>query len=209
MIHVLIFIVAFFSLLPTDDVNAFSLLSTSRQRLLEDSTTKLYATSRRYILQVLPTVLLSNIGVASAAMENTQTVFSAKELTTNQAKERIISGQESLQYLLDHYEEIYAGGGDNIRRYLGTVGTSSGLYGITKVMKELQSEADDIVEYTETMDEINSAISGADGSAYMAIFTTSSTSGVPPEKYFAEAKIEVGRALKSLKELGLQLNLKQ
>jgi len=75
------------------------------------------------------------------------------------------------------------------------------MYGITKAMKVLQEESSDIVEYTETMNEVNACINGADGSAYMAIFVTSSTSYTPPQKYFDEAKIETKRALKSLKDL--------
>lgn len=71
----------------------------------------------------------------------------------------------------------------NSRRYLGTVGTTSGLFGIQKAMKTLSVKADDIVEYFELSTEIEKQIEQADSSAYMAIFTTTSTSGVPPEKY--------------------------
>ena len=109
---------------------------------------------------------------------------------------------------MNHYDEICEGGGDNVRRYLGTVGTSSGLYGIQKVMKILQNDADDIVEYTETMNEVNAAIQGADGSSYMAIFTVTSTSGVPPEKYFGDAKIEIKRAIRAMEEIATQLNIR-
>lgn len=136
------------------------------------STTKLKGRISRRIfvdMAVLPlSILLINqghINVANAAtMENSQKVFVAgKELTIEQAKERIVKGQESLVYLIDHFEEIVdGGGGDNVRRYLGTVGTTSGMYGISRVMKQLQDEADDIVEYTETMNEVNSAIAGAE-----------------------------------------------
>ena len=146
---------------------------------------------------------------ANAAMKSDQTVFKAgQELTIDDAKARFREGQVSLDYLLKNYDEICEGGGDNIRRYLGTVGTSSGLYGIAKVMKALQQEAEDIVEYTEVMNEINSALVGADGSAYMAIFTESSTSGVPPKKYFDDAKIEVKRAIASMQEIAKQLDIK-
>ncbi len=146
---------------------------------------------------------------ANAAMKSDQTVFKAgQELTIDEAKARFREGQTSLVYLLNNYDEICEGGGDNIRRYLGTVGTSSGLYGIAKVMKVLQQEAEDIVEYTEVMNEINSALVGADGSAYMAIFTESSTSGVPPKKYFDDAKIEVKRAIASMQEIAKQLDIR-
>jgi hypothetical protein len=171
--------------------------------------------TRRSLLQTLPAAALvlatsSSASSANAVMENGQEGFVvSKDITPERAKKRIKEGEESLQYLLDHFDEICAGGGDNVRRYLGIVGTSSGLYGIKKVMKSLQEETDDIVEYTETMDEIITAINGADGSAYMAIFVSSSSSSTPPEQYFREAKIEVKRALKSLKDLEGQLNITQ
>lgn len=75
------------------------------------------------------------------------------------------------------------------------------MYGIGKVMKVLQEDATDVVEFTETMNEVNACINGADGSAYMAIFVTSSTSQTPPEKYFDDAKVEVKRLQKALEDL--------
>ena len=53
---------------------------------------------------------------------------------------------QRFDYLLHNYDSICDGGGDNVRRYLGTVGTSSGLFGIQKAMKALSERADDIVE---------------------------------------------------------------
>jgi hypothetical protein len=175
--------------------------------------------TRRNFLQVLPPILLGQSSVlllslgnekknANAVMADKQEVFQiGKDLTPEQAKERLKEGIKSLDYLLKHYEEICEGGGDNVRRYLGTVGTSSGMYGIIKVMKVLQNEADDIVEYTETMNEVNASINGANGSAYMAIFVNSSSSSTPAEKYFADAKIETKRALKALQDLAQVLDI--
>jgi hypothetical protein len=54
-------------------------------------------------------------------------------------------------------------------------------------MKQLQEDADEAVEYTEMMNEANSSISGADGSAYITMFTTTSTSGILRRQYFDEA----------------------
>ena len=142
-------------------------------------------------------------------MKSDQTVFTVgKDLTVPEAKARFLDGQESLRYLLTNYDEICGGGGDNIRRYLGTVGTTSGLYGITKVLRTLLNEADDVVEFRETMEEINAALVGADGSAYMAIFTETSTSGVPKEKYYADAKIEIERAIAAMKDLARQMDIR-
>lgn len=146
--------------------------------------------------------------VANAAMQSNQEVFKVgKDLSPEQAKQRVKDAIASLEYLLNNYDQICEGGGDNIRRYLGTVGTTSGVYGIIKTMKILQNEADDIVEFTETMNEVNTSINQADGSAYMAIFTTSSTSGVPPKKYFDDAKTETKNAIKALNDLAKQLDI--
>ncbi len=42
----------------------------------------------------------------------------------------------------------------------------------------------------------------------MAIFTVTSTSGVPPEKYFKDAKIEIERCAKDMDELAAMISLK-
>ena len=78
---------------------------------------------------------------AQAVMQNPpDNVFQVgKDLSLAEAEQRFQQGQTSLDYLLEQYEMICdQGGGDNIRRYLGTVGMTSGLYGITKVLKVLQ-----------------------------------------------------------------------
>jgi len=85
---------------------------------------------------------------------------------------------------------------------------SSGLFGIAKAMKALGERADDIVEYTELAREIEQTIEQADGSAYMSIFVTTSTSYTPPEKYFKDAKIEIERCAKSMDELAGMIGLK-
>lgn len=126
----------------------------------------------------------------------------SKPLSREAALERFALGQESIDYLLENYDKIVSnGGGDNVRRYLGTVGTTSGLWGMSKVLNVLKDEADDIVEFTEAKTEFESAIVAADGSAYMAIFVTTSSSSTPPEKYFADAEREVVVAKKYLQEM--------
>jgi len=148
------------------------------------------------------------VPAAHAAMKSDQKVFKVgKDLTVDEAKTRFRQGQESIAYLLDNFDTICEGGGDNVRRYLGTVGTTSGLYGIGKVLKLLSSEADDLVEYNEAAEEFNAALTGAEGSAYMAIFTESSTSGVPASKYFKDCKTEALRVQQKMTEIAKQLNI--
>lgn len=81
------------------------------------------------------------------------------------------------------------------------------MWGVGKVMRSLQDEAEDIVDYTETMQEVEASIRGADSAAYMAIFVTTSSSGTPPAKYFEDARIEASRALKAMNELATQIDL--
>ena len=68
---------------------------------------------------------------------------------------RFQEARKTLQIILVDYTSISKGGGDNIRSYLGTVCVATSMYGITKVLKELQEQADDIAEYTENMNEFN------------------------------------------------------
>lgn len=126
----------------------------------------------------------------------------SKPLSRDAAYKRFAMGQESLDYLLANYDAIVRqGGGDNVRRYLGTVGTSSGLWGMSKVLNVLKEDAEDIMDFTEAKTEFESAMAAADGSAYMAIFVTTSTSSVPPEKYYADAKREAVLANKYLEKI--------
>lgn len=203
----------FFSPSPTKTIPSNS--GTSSVPVVRDRRSFLRTTTTTTAMMVPSTLLcwMANYDGttkrANAVMENTQQVFEAgKSLTPDQARARFKEGQKSLDELIANYNEICDGGGDNVRRYLGTVGTTSGLYGVSKVMKILQEEADDIVEYTETMNEVNAALQGADGAAYMAIFVTTSSSSTPPQKYFDDAKIEVKRAQQSMKDLAAQLNIK-
>lgn len=145
---------------------------------------------------------------ASAVMDpDKNKAGTLKDLTPDEAEERFRAGRQSVDYLLKNYDDICDGGGDNVRRYLGTVGTQSGLFGIKKAMKTLAERADDIVEYTELSREIEQTIEQADGSAYMAIFVTTSTSYTPPAKYFNDAKIEIERCAKSMDELAAMVGL--
>lgn len=68
-----------------------------------------------------------------------------KDLTQEEAEQRFRDGRKSLDFLINNYKEI-CDVHHHVRRYLGTVGTSSGLFGISKAMKALSERADDIVE---------------------------------------------------------------
>jgi hypothetical protein len=109
-------------------------------------------------------------------------------MNVDDAKARFLEARKTLDYLVENYDAISRGGGDNVRRYLGTVGTSSALYGISKLMKELQKEAEDIVEFTENMQDFDYFLRAADTAAYSANFVEYSPSKTKPEKFFEDAR---------------------
>ena len=134
-------------------------------------------------------LLQPNEAIAVVTDEYKKKIFQPGEtLSRTAALERFQLARQSLRELLANYDSISEGGGDNVRRYLGTVGTTSGLYGIGKVLKDLQPFADDPVAYTEAMNDFSYFLSAAESAAYSAIFVVTSSSSTPPAKYFADAK---------------------
>ena len=134
----------------------------------------------------------------------------SQTMSTEEAESKYREGYKTINYLLDHYDEICEGGGDNVRRYLGTIVSNppSALVGIKKAMKALEYRADDFIEFTETADEVMKTIDQASGSAYMAIFVTTSTSYTPPQKYFDDGKIEIKRCKKTMEDLATMVDIK-
>ena len=164
---------------------------------------------RKALWQAATTTAALLFSTTTTSLPARAAIEKVTNLTTQQAEERLRAGRKSIQYLLDHYDQIIAeGGGDNVRRYLGTVGMTSGLVQIDKVMKVLADQADDFVEYTETQNEVVQSIQQADGSAYMAIFCTFNPSEIPPEKYFADAKIEIKNCIRAMDHLATLIDFK-
>lgn len=163
---------------------------------------------RRQLLQSVPCLLFTSPQISNAAMENTQTVFKVgQSLTPEEAKARFQEARRSLHDLIQNYDEISRDGGDNVRRYLGTVGTVSGLYGIQKVLRILQEEANDIVEYTENMSDFEYYLSAADTAVYSANFVEYSAAKTKPEKFFADAKKDVQQMKTCMDRMAQQLSL--
>jgi hypothetical protein len=166
---------------------------------------------RRQVLASAVTGILS-LGSTSCqavvSLESNPKIFTpGQALGVQASKERLAQARISLAYLTDNYDTIRAGGGDNVRRYLGTVGTTSGLYGIMKVLKELQKEAEDIVEYTEGMSEFEYSLLGADTAAYSANFVEHSSAKTKPEVFFKDAKREIDNMKVQLDKMVSELNL--
>lgn len=142
-----------------------------------------------------------------ASQANAKIFKAGVNLGKEDAIARFQLGRKDLQYLLDNYDSITPDGGDGVRRYLGTVGVNSGLYGITKVLKELQNEADDIVEYTENMNEFDSYLRAADTACYSANFVEFSAAKTKPEKFLADAKVDALQMKKAMDKMASELGI--
>ena len=91
------------------------------------------------------------------------------------AKSRFKLALKDIDNLLANYEQISKSGGDNVRLYLGTQGVKSHMYGISKVLIGLREEVDDIVEFTETLNEFDAYLYQAEGAAYQSMFVEHSS----------------------------------
>ena len=71
----------------------------------------------------------------AAMMEQPKEKFFEIGVTLNadMAKARFQDARRTIEDLVNNYDSIIRDGGDNVRRYLGTVGTTSAMYGIEKV----------------------------------------------------------------------------
>lgn len=152
---------------------------------------------RRKVLAFIPILLLSTStlhffpsNANAVTMEQPkEKIFKVGEaLGVDGSKARFLEAKKTLDYLIKNFDIISKDGGDNIRRYLGTVGTTSALYGITKVMRELQEEANDIVEFTENMNDFEYWLRAADTAAYSANFVEFSAAKTKPEEFYQDAK---------------------
>ena len=145
--------------------------------------------------------------IMDTSMEGAKTFRPGTKLGVEEGKKRFSLARRDVQYLLDNYDEISKGGGDAVRRYLGTVGVTSYMYGITKVLKDLRDEADDIVDFTETCNEFEAYLYQAEGAAYQSLFVEHSSAKGTPESFLATAKKDVQSMKRYMDELAAQLKL--
>mmetsp|Transcript_13041 Transcript_13041/g.26632 ORF Transcript_13041/g.26632 Transcript_13041/m.26632 type:complete len:207 (+) Transcript_13041:48-668(+) len=149
---------------------------------------------RRGFLSTISTTFVS-VAIPSSSnavvIETSDKAGGMKPKDEKEARERLKEASKTISTLLSTYDTITQGSGDNIRRYLGTVGTSSPLYGLKPSLKYLQEYANDVVEYTEAMEEYDRCLNGADGQAYSSMFVEFSAAKGKQEDYYREAKREI------------------
>lgn len=200
-------------------VEAFSLMVTTPTFSKPNEPVKrcqhpLYATTRRDFAQygivsgaAIAFMFLPTMAVAAPPAAPSSNIFD-KNFSVDDAKKRFQDARRDLGYLLDNYSEISSsGGGDAVRNYLGTQGVNSHLYGIQKVLKLLTEESEDIVEYSEAMEEFNAYYFQAEGAAYQSMFAEHSSAKATPESCLATAKQDIVQMAKYMDQLALQLNL--
>jgi len=130
------------------------------------------------------------------------------KLSIEDAKKRFQLARKDVANLIDNFESITSkGGGDAIRNILGTQGINSNLFGIQKVLNILRDEADDLIEYSEAMDEFNAYYYQAEGAAYQSMFPAYSSSKSTPEELLAMSKKDLITMSKYMDQLAAQLKL--
>jgi hypothetical protein len=164
------------------------------------------ATSRRtFIATSYAALTLGFLSKSPAFAAADSNVFADQNFSTVDAKKRLHAAQKDLKYLVENYSEISKNGGDAVRNALGTQGVNSNLYGIQKVLKILRDEADDIVEYTEAMDEFNAYYYQAEGAAYQSLFVEHSSAKGTPEMFLVRAMQDIIQCDKLLDKVVAQL----
>lgn len=164
--------------------------------------------TRRMMFSWAPIILLPQEHATAVVMEQPkEKAFEVGvAMGSEEAKARFQEARKTLNYLIDNYDVISKAGGDNVRRYLGTVGTTSALYGITKVMKELQDEVNDVVEFTENMQDFYYYLRAADTAVYSANFVEFSAATTKPEKFFADAKSDCVQMKSNMDNMAAELS---
>jgi hypothetical protein len=185
-----------------------------------ETTTPLTECTRRKILsQAAPAIvaLLSSVVVdtnlssqpAYAAATKLSGPGVIPTLTIEQAKTRLVEARQSLLQAQKAFPQIMqqTGRGDAIRRYLGTVGTTSGMVGIDKALRVLREAVDDPVEWNEAVIEFEIALRAADTAAYSSNFVEYSAAKTKPEVFLEDTRKEIDVMIKLMNEMGNQLGI--
>mmetsp|Transcript_9368 Transcript_9368/g.16641 ORF Transcript_9368/g.16641 Transcript_9368/m.16641 type:complete len:278 (-) Transcript_9368:35-868(-) len=146
------------------------------------------ASTRRSFLfgtTIVATSILTRATPASAT-------YTAAALTPDTALQQWKDSVKTIDNLCDNWDTISKGGGDSIRKELGTAnfGTSpSPLFQIDKAFKVLRDNPDvDLIELTEQAEELSNALAAADSMAYSSNFAGGAGKPTPPAVYIERAK---------------------
>jgi len=144
-----------------------------------------------------------------ALMPNSREAAAAVDIMTAKNALLIIKDSEkTLGSLVDNWEEVTkTNDGDAVRRYLGTVGSTSPLAKVRQALQAIQKSADlpDEID-TEVLltksEELLTALSGAENNAYSANFADYSGGGqLKGSQFIKKSKEEVLIAEAALREL--------
>ena len=135
-------------------------------------------TTRRQVvtgvaLAVSPALPASAQTMSGAERRDDKMDATRKAVTTPEAaKAQLADGYKALGELLDNYDKVTEeGGGDGIRRVLGTVGTTSPVYLIEPAFRLLFEKDESLpMEYIEGVESIMLGLQLADSEAYSANF---------------------------------------
>jgi hypothetical protein len=180
--------------------------SYNHDRTSSNSSLEPATTSRRDLLAGVASTMA--IGV-TAILTDPSSAFAASPSSIEEAKNRFQEARKELKDLVDNYSDIakIPGGGDAVRNALGTQGVNSKLFGIQKVLKTLTEASEDIVEYSEAMEEFNAYYFQAEGAAYQSLFVEHSSAKSTPESCLATAKQDIIQMQTYMDLLAQQLNL--
>eukprot|EP00434_Breviolum_minutum_P026677 symbB.v1.2.023577.t1/scaffold2167.1/size87172/4 len=118
-------------------------------------------------------------------------------------RQQVTAAMQKLEELTDPeiYKKVASGGGDNIRREVGTVGMTSPLFDVDKAFKALAEDADDPETYVETLERFTKGMTNADADAYSSIFSMNSAAATSPQVYIDKAFEELKVAKDAAREL--------
>mmetsp|Transcript_17031 Transcript_17031/g.19697 ORF Transcript_17031/g.19697 Transcript_17031/m.19697 type:complete len:249 (+) Transcript_17031:269-1015(+) len=190
------------SLFATEPIDEEAKLVSTRRTFLQNLPLQLGALS---VMTLLPKA--SHATIMDISVKETKTFKVGEKLSTEEGKQRLVDAIKEVDELITNYSEISKGGGDSVRRYLGTVGVTSKMYGIMKVVRELRDDADDIVEYTEAANEFEAYLYQAEGAAYQSLFVEHSSAKGTPESFLATAKKDVVSMRKYMGDVAAQLKI--
>ena len=168
--------------------------ATATARTTEDDATP---TRRSFLVKATTTVAATTWSFLQITTSHPTAAIAATTPPLNQetALTQWKASVATIDNLLENWTTLSAGGGDAIRKELGTAnfGTSiSPLFQIEKVFKVLRDNGDvDLIEFTEKSEEFTETLVRADTMAYSSNFAGGSGKPTPPAVYLEKSRKEV------------------